>query len=98
MIDLDNDVLLTIPQAAARLPGRVSVASIYRWMQRGIRKVRLSTVLIGGRRFVSLRALEEFIAATTAAANGESAPPRTPRQRARAIAAAERKLADAGIE
>ena len=55
--------------------------------------MRLETVVIGGRRFTSAEALERFAAATTAAADAAPPPIRTPRQRERAIKAAEEKLA-----
>jgi hypothetical protein len=66
-------------------------------MQRGIRGVRLETVMIGGIRYTSCEALERFVAATTAAANGTTPPVRTSRQRQRDFAAAEKELTDSGI-
>ena len=91
MIDVATEELLSLSEAAKVTPGRPH------WQKRGVRGVRLSTVIVGGRRFTSREAIEQFIAATTAAANGEAPPVRTPRQRQRAIDAAERELAKAGI-
>jgi hypothetical protein len=49
--------------------------------------------MIGGRRYTTTAAVEEFIAAVTTAANGERPPAKTPAQRQRAIERAERELA-----
>ena len=48
-------------------------------------------------RFASTEAIERFTTATTAAANGEPAPARTPTQRRRALEKAEAELKAAGI-
>jgi len=86
-----DDELLSLPAAAKLLPGRPHAATLYRWTRRGVRGVRLETVLIAGRRYTSREALDRFIA-TTSAADGEPAPTRTTRQRDRASRAAERDL------
>jgi len=97
MIDLGTETVLSLNQAAKAAPGRPHLATIWRWAQRGVKGVKLETIVVGGRRFTSSEAIERFIARTTAAANGEPAPIRTPRQRQRAIAAAEAALARDGI-
>ena len=97
MIDLSSETLLTFPQAAKFLPGNPHISTIHRWRLRGVRGCKLDTVLVGGRRFTSAEALERFAAHTTAAANGEQPPTRTPRQRRRAIENAERELRENGI-
>ena len=97
MIDVMNEELLALSAAAKVTPGRPHVSTLWRWHQRGIKGIRLETAIVGGRRFTTRGAIEQFIAATTAAANGEAPPVRTPRQRQRAIDAAERELAKAGI-
>jgi hypothetical protein len=63
---------------------------------RGIRGIKLPTVLIGGVRHTSRQAGTAWFAATTAAADGETLPTRTPQQRAKAVAAAERALEEMG--
>lgn len=90
-----DEQLITFNQASHFLPEgrRPSYTTWWRWWRRGVRGVRLRTVVCGGRRYTTPRAVEEFIAATTAAANGEPPPARTPRARARAIGQAERELA-----
>jgi hypothetical protein len=43
------------------LPGAPHISTIHRWMLRGVRGIKLETVLIGGRRYVSDEALNEFL-------------------------------------
>lgn len=97
MVDAFVDSLLSIPEAAHQSPGRPHIATVWRWINRGVRGVKLETVMIGGRRFTSREALERFFASTTAISSGEPLPVRTPRQRRRDIERAERELAEAGI-
>lgn len=96
MSEHDPERPITFNTAAKYLPEncRPSKATWWRWWRRGVRGVRLCTVVCGGRRYTTPRAVEEFILATTAAAEGAPPPTRTPRQRERAIARAE---ADLGI-
>ncbi len=85
--------LLSLAEAAKILPGNPHLSTLHRWRVRGIRGIKLATLKIGGRRFVRRDALEEFIAATTAAAGGQPRPVRTRRQREKAISQAEADLA-----
>jgi hypothetical protein len=92
-IDLERDQLQTLAEAARTLPGGpVHVGTLHRWRLRGVRGVKLPTVLVGGIRRTSREAVAKWIAATTAAADGTNAPERTSKQRERAILAAEREL------
>lgn len=52
---------LTLRQAIAELPGRPHLSTLIRWYLVGVRGVKLQTVLCGGRRFVSRRALQVFV-------------------------------------
>ena len=88
---------LSLREAADRLPGRPHVSTLHRWRTRGVRGARLITERVGGRRVVAASELARFIAAVTAAAEGEPEPVRTPRQRQRAIEAAERELLREGV-
>ena len=101
MIDAHLEHLLTLSAAARSLPGRsgrgVHVSTIWRWSQRGIRGVRLETILVGGTRHTSREALQRFFTATTAAADGTPPATRTPHQRRQAAQRAERELGEAGI-
>jgi len=86
---------LSLAQAAAHLS--LHVSTLHRWRLRGVRGIRLATILIGGYRYTSHEALERFVAATTAAADGKPAPVTNTKQRERSIAAAEAELSAAGI-
>ena len=100
-IDIRREQLLTFAQAAKVLPSDsgkpIALSTLHRWRMRGIKGVKLETVLVGGRRYTSLPAIERFSAATTAAADGTATPLRTPRQRAAAQRRAESELDAAGI-
>jgi hypothetical protein len=94
MIDVAHNQPIPLRQAARDYFGNPSNATLWRWMLKGVKGVRLSTIVIGGRRYLTRAAAEEFIHATTAAANrGERMPTRTARQRDRDIEAARRELA-----
>ncbi len=85
-----SESLLTLSAAAREMPnsrgGRgVNVSTLWRWVQRGSHGVRLESVMIGGIRYTSREALERFVAATTAAADGTAIPTRTSRQRQAAM-------------
>lgn len=51
-----------LSKAAALIPGRPHLATIWRWATRGVRGVRLATVHISGRRMTTPQAIEEFLA------------------------------------
>ncbi len=88
---LDRE-LITIADAARIVPTRPHIGTIFRWMTRGVRGRVLASWLIGGQRFTSRVAIEDFLAAL----NG-SEPPSITEERERAIAAAERELDEAGV-
>lgn len=94
-VDLDRDTLLTFPQASARLPGRPNLATLHRWRLHGVRGIRLACVKVGGRRYVTARALDEFIAALSGAPT--PAPADVSAARQRQIAGVEARCAVAGI-
>ena len=62
MIDLENESVFTLTDAAKQIPQRnthpVHVATLYRWAQRGLRGIRLETLQIGGTKFTSAAALQ----------------------------------------
>lgn len=102
MIDTTIEQAIPLSVAARQVPNRnggrgICAATIWRWAQRGLKGVRLETVMVGGLRMTSVEALGRFFAASTAAADGTPLPARTSAQRERAIAAAEKELAAAGI-
>ena len=97
MIDPQNESLVSLTDAAKSLPGRPNITTSWRWRNRGVRGIKLETVLIGGRRMTSREALSRFFAATTAAADGEPIHSETPRQRERAIDRAEKRAQELGV-
>ncbi len=74
-----------------------SFSTTWRWALHGVRGVRLETYSVGVQRFTTQEAIERFVQATTAVANGEQPKPRTNRQRVAAITQAERSLDQAGM-
>ena len=66
-IDIRSEELFTLKQVAESLPGRPARSTVWRWCRTGIRGVRLTSVVIGAKRYTSFRALAEFSAALTAA-------------------------------
>src|SRR5271154_5104019 len=97
MIDILIELLISLAAASKLLPGRPSITTLWRWHHRGVRGVKLETVVIGGRRYTSREAIARFIAATTAARDGQPTLLRSPIARERAIAQAEQELKKAGI-
>lgn len=52
---------VTLTQAVDFVPGRPNISTLWRWATKGVRGIRLATVIIGGRRMVTPRALEDFL-------------------------------------
>jgi hypothetical protein len=80
---------------------RISVCTLWRWATAGCRGVKLETIMAGGSRATSFEAIERFFEQLTLRAEGQQlVPPQSPRMttaRKRQIAAAERRLAKAGV-
>ncbi len=91
MIDIQTEQLLTLAEAAKRLPTRPHVSTIWRWAATG----GLETVRLGGRVYTSIEAIERF-AEHRGGRRKPSEPEPTPR-RQREIADAERRLTQAGL-
>jgi len=101
---LVSEKLLSLSEAAKSLPQRragkrPNVATLYRWTNEGVRGIRLEFLQVGATRCTSLEALQRFFDALTAQAQTRPIPPppRPTAGRRRQIAAAERRLAAAGI-
>ena len=73
---------------------RPDIATLWRWWARGVRGVKLDTWLIGGRRVTTEIAVNEFLDRLSA---GQSTTAPSPTHRQREIAAAQTRLAAAGI-
>lgn len=53
---------------------RMHKKTVLRWNLKGVRGVRLESVILGGRRVCTVDQVKRFIAATTAARDGVAAP------------------------
>lgn len=93
-IDIYREEL--VPLAAAPFPGRPHISTIQRWALKGAHGIKLETCVVGGRRYTSREAVAQFVAATTAAANGDPPPRVSTLQRQRAIASAKEDLERSG--
>ena len=93
MINPHTEHLVTLKQAARQLPGNVHLSTLHRWRLRGVKGVKLETLMIGGRRYASVEALSRFFERTTQAADGGSAMQRS----ADVSRRVERQLDEAGL-
>lgn len=71
MAVVSGESWIPLSKASNFFPGRPHRSSMWRFATKGIRGVRLETIVSGGRRYTSREAVLRFVAATTAAANGE---------------------------
>ncbi len=62
MIDLRCEQMRSLTQATKDVPGNPHVSTLIRWWRRGVRGIRLETIVVGGRRFTSLEAIQRFVA------------------------------------
>jgi hypothetical protein len=110
MIDIQSEKTLSLTQAAKldflpqrREGKRPNASTLWRWALHGIKGIRLETVMAGGVRVTSAEAIQRFFERLTGLAESGRAsvsspePPRLPAHRRKQIAAAEKKLAAAGI-
>jgi len=104
MIDLSSENLLSMAEAARLMPRRrrgrpCSIATLYRWSNPpGVKGIVLETADLGGGRITSREALQRFADALTSLRVGQvPAPAPLPKHRRAAIAAAEKRLREAGI-
>ena len=97
-IDVTLEQPISFNQAAKFLPDgrRPGFSTFWRWSQRGVRGVKLETILVGGRRCTTAQAVQRFFGRVTAAADGTEIPKRTSVERDAAIARAEARCANAG--
>lgn len=100
MIDIATDELLTLGQLAKRLPSirgaKPNQSTIWRWVHKGIRGIRLETVAVGGRTCTTWDAYLEW--ATAIAERGPIVSASTPApRRANRVRNAKQILESAGI-
>ena len=95
-IDYETENIITLGEACRVFPPNgISDATMARWIQKGVKGVKLETLVIGGRRLTSKESIFRFIAAQNA---DDAAPVRiTPAQRRRQSEAARKALQEAGI-
>jgi hypothetical protein len=72
MIDLQNETILSIPQAAKRVPSQrngapTHASTVLRWILKGVKGVRLEGARMGGRWVTSVEAMQRFSAELTKA-------------------------------
>jgi hypothetical protein len=60
-----GDTIVSLREAAKLLPGRPHISTLHRWRKIGCRGVKLQTIKVGGRYFVSHKAIQEFLAASS---------------------------------
>jgi hypothetical protein len=71
---VELDTCFALRQAAKILPGNPSRSTLSRWVHHGVRGVRLETVLVGGRRYTTRAAIDEFLVALSRQeSNGDAA-------------------------
>ena len=92
--DISPERPITFNEAADLLPKRArpSYSTWWRWWKKGVKGIRLSTVVVGGRRYTTARAVQDWITKVTAAADGTPAPVRSPARRERDIVRAEAEM------
>jgi hypothetical protein len=80
--DLREDQPLSLPDAAeflGKLTGQKPHSStLWRWCLKGCKGVRLESILIGGKRFVTAASLDRFVENLTTARDGQAEQPTAP--------------------
>ncbi len=76
MISVQNENVIPLSEVANFVPRRrgkpINLSTVYRWVVRGIRGVRLERVQIGGLTYTSVEAIERFFETLTLAANPDA--------------------------
>jgi hypothetical protein len=91
-IDIDSEELIHLPAARALFPQRPAVNTLHRWRLKGVRGVKLETVLIGALRYTSREACRRFIAAQNAGDPGNKPDPAAASRRAKEAGRALEKI------
>jgi len=80
--DLVDDRPMSLVDAAVylgKLTGKKPhVSTLWRWCLKGCKGVRLESICIGGKRFVTATAIERFVEASTVSRSVRQEPPCTP--------------------
>jgi hypothetical protein len=91
VIDLETEHTFLLAKTGDNLFSHPSPATSYRWALRGLRGIRLETVMIGGRRYTSREAVARFFARLSEPQ--AAATPGPSKQRAEQIAKAAKRAA-----
>ena len=99
MIDITQERLIPLRDTPRRLPARssgkrVHISAVYRWIQRGIRGVRLESIRIGGTMYTSAEALQRFADALTSPGSLAYAPTATTAARDRELQRTANRLSE----
>jgi hypothetical protein len=95
MIDASTEKLIPFQSASTHIPNRPHISTLHRWRLKGVRGVRLESILCGNNRFTSTEAIQRFIARLNEAEF--SAPEITESQRLRDSVVAREELRKMGI-
>jgi Protein of unknown function (DUF1580) len=69
------DGALPLADAARLLPGRPHPSTVWRWRKKGVRGIKLETLQIGGRVWVTRSAIADFLTALSGARAASGAEP-----------------------
>lgn len=95
-IDFATEEILTLHEACKLVkPKDASLATMHRWVTKGIRGVKLETIAVGGRKLTSKEAWFRFVAAQNAPET--PVPTITPKQRRKQSEAARVELERMGV-
>jgi hypothetical protein len=53
---------IPLAEASKEILGHPHISTLHRWAMRGVRGVKLDTVVVGHRRFVTKEAIDQFLA------------------------------------
>ena len=95
MIDHEVEDLIPFETCGQLIPGRPSRCTLFRWAFKGVRGVKLETLVCGHKRFVSKEAIARFVAAQNTPET--PAPAISVKQRRRQAETADRLLQEAGL-
>ncbi len=87
---------MPLSRASDYIPGNPHAATLWRWVSKGVRGVKLAVVRVGGRTMVTPEAIETFLNRLNAVEETQ-APVITPRQRRQQSETARKELAAIGI-
>jgi hypothetical protein len=92
VIDLGSEQLVPLHDVPKLLPPRkngkrVHISAVYRWVQRGVRGIRLEILRVGGTTYTSREALQRF-----------ASPSTTPHEPAKHNSAARQRQIDSAVQ